>query len=179
MSHIDCDTIPFFWRYANRFTLFDNIFATEDTPSTPNAIAMIAGQAGETQWVKHGITGHTGAMARTINGDTYSGMGTTQSVPVVNDPNPYWGSQFDPNTTDRQPTSPHENYGHRGDGPYNVSTNLTFATVPLSAMGSGIRKMLAGDRHPDTNQVDIPARHSRDRGDRPRAGGVALVSKRI
>ena len=40
MSYIDCDTIPFFWRYASRFTLFDNIFATEDTPSTPNAIAM-------------------------------------------------------------------------------------------------------------------------------------------
>ena len=53
MSHIDCDTIPFFWQYASRFTIFDNIFATEDTPSTPNAIAMIAGQSGETQWVKH------------------------------------------------------------------------------------------------------------------------------
>jgi phospholipase C len=58
MSYIDCDTIPFFWHYANRFTLFDNIFATEDTPSTPNAIAMIAGQAGETQWVKHGNLPH-------------------------------------------------------------------------------------------------------------------------
>ena len=53
MAHIDCDTIPFFWRYASRFTIFDNIFATEDTPSTPNAVAMIAGQSGETQWVKH------------------------------------------------------------------------------------------------------------------------------
>ena len=53
MAHIDCDTIPFFWRYASRFTIFDNNFATEDTPSTPNAVAMIAGQSGETQWVKH------------------------------------------------------------------------------------------------------------------------------
>ena len=53
MAHIDCNTIPFFWQYANRFTIFDNIFATEDTPSTPNAVAMIAGQSGETQWVKH------------------------------------------------------------------------------------------------------------------------------
>ena len=53
MSHIDCDTIPFFWQWASRFTIFDNIFATEDTGSTPNAIAMIAGQSGETQWVKH------------------------------------------------------------------------------------------------------------------------------
>jgi phospholipase C len=47
MAHIDCDTIPFFWRYASRFAIFDNIFATEDTPSTPNAVAMIAGQSGE------------------------------------------------------------------------------------------------------------------------------------
>ena len=53
MAHIDCDTIPLYWNFANRFTIFDKIFATEDTPSTPNAIAMIAGQAGETQWVKH------------------------------------------------------------------------------------------------------------------------------
>ena len=57
MSYVDCDTMPFYWRWASRFTLFDNIFATEDTPSTPNAIAMIAGQAGETQWVKHGNAG--------------------------------------------------------------------------------------------------------------------------
>ena len=52
MAHVDCDTIPFFWQWANRFTIFDNIFATEDTPSSPNAIAMIAGQSGETQWVE-------------------------------------------------------------------------------------------------------------------------------
>ena len=32
MAHIDCDTIPFFWRYASRFAIFDNIFVTEDTP---------------------------------------------------------------------------------------------------------------------------------------------------
>jgi phospholipase C len=80
MAHIDCDTIPFFWRYASRFTIFDNIFATEDTPSTPNAVAMIAGQSGETQWVKHPSEtqdatqdGFTGPISGTINGKTYSG----------------------------------------------------------------------------------------------------------
>ena len=58
MAHIDCDTIPFFWRYASRFTIFDNNFATEDTPSTPNAVAMIAGQSGETQgWIPQPNTG--------------------------------------------------------------------------------------------------------------------------
>src|SRR5271157_1906541 len=80
MAHIDCDTIPFFWRYASRFTIFDNIFATEDTPSTPNAVAMIAGQSGETQWVKHPSAtanptedGYTGAIKGSINGKSYSG----------------------------------------------------------------------------------------------------------
>ena len=59
MSHVDCDTIPFLWQYASRFVLFDNIFATENTPSTSNAIALIAGHAGETQWVKHGPNGRS------------------------------------------------------------------------------------------------------------------------
>ena len=87
MAHIDCDTIPFFWRYASRFTIFDNIFATEDTPSTPNAVAMIAGQSGETQWVKHPgpasmptADGTTGPITGTINGKTYSGTATTRGA---------------------------------------------------------------------------------------------------
>ena len=155
MSYIDCDTIPFFWRYANRFTLFDTIFATEDTPSTPNAIAMIAGQAGESQWVKHGTAGFTGPMAGTINGEAYSGTGATTGVPVLDDPNPFWGSQFDPSAPPRQPTSPAERYGRRGNQPYNVSTNLGFATVPLIAMGKDIRRGLAGDADPAHNQADI------------------------
>ncbi|MDQ2844656.1 MAG: hypothetical protein M3Y72_27150 [Acidobacteriota bacterium] len=53
MAHIDCDTVPFLWNYADRFVLYDNFFDTVIGPSTPNAIAMIAGQSGETQWVKY------------------------------------------------------------------------------------------------------------------------------
>ena len=60
MSHVDCDTIPFLWQYASRFILFDNIFATQNTGSAANAIALIAGQSGETQWVKHGPNGQIG-----------------------------------------------------------------------------------------------------------------------
>ncbi|MDP9055744.1 MAG: phosphoesterase [Pseudomonadota bacterium] len=157
MSYIDCDTIPFFWRYASRFTLFDAIFATEDTPSTPNAIAMIAGQSGETQWVKHGPDGETKPMSGKVQYDPYVGDGTTQGVPVVDDPNPYWGSQFDPNPdAQRDPTAPRESYGASRNGKgYNISRNLTFATVPLIAMGSGVAATMAGDRHPDINQADI------------------------
>jgi phospholipase C len=102
MSHIDCDTIPFFWQWASRFTMFDNIFATEDTPSTPNAISMIAGQSGETQWVKHGPDGQTYSYVA-ADGTTHTG--TTQGPPIVNDPQPFYGSQFDTTTDNRQPAT--------------------------------------------------------------------------
>ena len=151
MSHIDCDTIPLFWLYASRFVLFDNIFATEDTPSTPNAVALIAGQSGETQWVRHGSAGVTMPLDGTINGTDFAGhSGTTQGPPLVNDPMPFWGSEFDGTIENRQPTGPKESYA-----PKNIASNLTFATVLLTAGGKDIVSMLGGDRHPATNQADI------------------------
>ena len=53
IGHIDCDTIPFMWSWAKNFVLFDNFHQTIVGPSTPNAIAIIAGQSGETQWALH------------------------------------------------------------------------------------------------------------------------------
>ena len=155
MSHIDCDTIPFFWRYANRFTIFDNIFATEDGPSTPNAIAMLAGQSGETQWVKHGTAGVTQTIVATANAP-YAGTGTTNGPPIVGDSEPYWGSEFDSaTTTSREPTSAKEYYGVISGTLYNVASNLTFATVPLSAAGAGITSLLSGDKNAANDQADI------------------------
>ena len=142
MSHIDCDTIPFFWSYANRFVLFDNVFATEDTPSTPNAIAMLAGQAGETQWVKHGTT--------PIPAEAGTHKASLQLVPLVNDPQPFWGSQFDPNGTKYQPNSPAENYK---DG--NIAQNLTFASVPLTLAGKDLAAITQQDRMPDVDLADL------------------------
>jgi len=133
MAHIDCNTIPFFWQYANRFTIFDNIFATEDTPSSPNAIAMIAGQSGETQWVKHpgeaSPAAETLAYSGTINGATYKGTGTATpaGVPAVGDAQPFWGSAYDSTTSGREPTGAKESWA-----PTNTLVNLTFATVPLT-----------------------------------------------
>ena len=158
MAHVDCDTIPFFWRYASRFTIFDNIFATEDTPSTPNAVAMIAGQSGETQWVKHpasasnpAATGFTGAITGTINGKSYSGIGTTEGPPLVDDPQPWWGSEFDSATAAvRQPTSPDENWD-----PTNIASNLTFASLPLTMMGGWIDWFTAQDRNPEFDLADV------------------------
>ncbi|MHC5857427.1 phospholipase C [Nostoc sp.] len=142
MSHIDCDTIPFFWKWASRFTVFDNIFATEDTPSTPNAVAMLAGQAGETQWVKHGASGQS----YTVGSHT----GTTQGVPLVNDPQPFYGSQFDTTTDNKQPAGTKESYADN-----NISSNLTFASLPLTFQGRDIRLVLAGNRNPLFDLADI------------------------
>ena len=159
MAHIDCDTIPFFWRYASRFTIFDNIFATEDTPSTPNAIAMIAGQSGETQWVKHPSTsskptddGFTGTISGTINGKTYSGTATTQGPPVVNDPQPWWGSEFDDTAAGREPTSSNKQEDWR---PSNIASNLTFASLPLTFMGGWINWFADQDRNPTFDLLDV------------------------
>ena len=143
MSHIDCDTIPFFWTWASHFTIFDNIFATEDTPSTPNAIAMIAGQSGETQWVKHCPTGQ-GCDLKTTSGGT-------RGVPVVEDPELFWGSQFDTTTVDRQPRgSGEENYE---DG--NIAPNLTFASLPLTFLGRTVASAMAANLRPSLDLPDI------------------------
>ena len=153
MSHIDCNTIPFFWQYANRFVIFDNIFATEDTPSAPNAVAMIAGQSGETQWVKHGSAGFTGPTAGTINGTNFNGRtGTTQGPPIMNDPQPFYGSEFDISTPAqyKEPTSPSESFSIT-----NIASNLTSATVLLTLGGTGVKDLLSGDLNKAANQADI------------------------
>ncbi len=147
MSYIDCDTIPFFWQYANRFTLFDNIFATEDTPSTPNAIAMIAGQSGETQWVKHGHDGHrryaVGEQRRHDAGAaagqrSRSRSGARSSTPPK------------PTASRAGRRQGQENYANT-----NIASNLTFATLPLTFAGAGVAGRDGADRAPG----DRPGRH--------------------
>ncbi|MBB4196404.1 hypothetical protein CCR94_02895 [Rhodoblastus sphagnicola] len=149
MSHIDCETIPFFWYWASRFTIFDNIFATEDTPSTPNAIALIAGQAGETQWVKHGSVGLAYKSVAPVCGKTYPD-GVTQGVPVVNDPQPFYSSQFDATATNRASPGCNEGYGST-----NISNNLTFASVPLTMLGKNASKVTSADLNPAFDLADI------------------------
>jgi phospholipase C len=142
MSHIDCDTIPFFWQWASRFTIFDNIFATEDTPSTPNAVAMIAGQSGETQWVKHGPNGQTYTVG--------ANSGTTQGPPLVNDPQPFYGSQFDTTAKDKQPAGANESYAND-----NIASNLTFASLPLTFQGENVTRIMAQNLNPTFDLPDI------------------------
>ncbi|MGO9611826.1 MAG: phospholipase C [Dissulfurispiraceae bacterium] len=142
MSHVDCNTIPFFWKWARNFTIFDNIFATEDTPSTPNAVAMIAGQSGETQWVKHGPNG----TSYSVNGQT----GTTQGPPLVNDPQPFYGSQFDTTTVNKQPAGAKESYANT-----NIASNLTFASLPLTFEGGNVDNVMGRNLNPGFDLPDI------------------------
>jgi len=135
MSHVDCDTVPFLWRYADRFTLFDHFMDTIVGPSTPNAIAMIAGQGGETQWMLHPDEAATG------------GKGAGATVPMLSDPQPYWGSSLDTMDRLKQPQAVKPFGG--------VSKNLTFASLLLSFMGDRIESTTAADYDPTFDLPDV------------------------
>ncbi len=138
MGHVDCDTAPFLWNYADRFTLFDNFFDTVIGPSTPNAIAMIAGQSGETQWVKHP--------------ELASNVTTTNAqLPVTADPQPFWGSSLDFLT----PPSEKQPVDNPGGVSSNPASNLTFATLPLSFMGKDVQIATSFDNDPTFDLQDV------------------------
>jgi phospholipase C len=154
MGHVDCDTIPFMWQYADRFTLFDNMHQTAIGPSTPNAIAMIGSQTGDTQWVLH-----------PNNYDSYSisyGSGTAVShaqytLPNETDSAPFAGSASD-NAAVKPSYGPDESNG-QGAGtigtPKAGQETLTFASLPLSFMGSQISNITGFDQHSAFDLVDV------------------------
>ncbi len=136
MSHIDCDAAPFLWRYADRFTLFDHFFDTVIGPSGPNAIAMIAGQTGETQWMLHPDLADP-------NGKRANALPLTANAP------PAWGPLFGEPVKSRTvpPAAPK---------PAPASApNLTFAALPLSFMGDAIEKTTTADRNSAFDLLDI------------------------
>lgn len=133
MAYEDCDTIPFLWNYASRFVLFDNIFQTTIGPSTPNAISMIAGQSGLTQWVKHPETAYNSA-----------GIGE----PVIGDADPFWGSPKG-DTASGQPQNP------RDSATATPQINQTYATLMLTMPGASLSGMVGADRAPQTDLADV------------------------
>jgi len=141
VGHVDCDTAPFMWQYADRFTLFDNFFDTVIGPSTPNAIAMIAGQSGKTQWVKHPelALGGTGTYA---NGQ----------LPVTGDPQPYWGNALAALLSPPGLFQPTESGAPETKTP---SSNLTFASLPLSFMGNQIKNITLNDNNAALDLMDV------------------------
>jgi phospholipase C len=162
MSHIDCDTIPFLWQYADRFTLFDNFHQTATGPSTPNAIAMIAGQTGDTQWVKHPANVNSQGTT-TANGPGNGATGVALSLPNLTDTAPFPGSVNDTAATP-PPYGPDEatngaNPNVSGTGQVFTSATpqitLTFASLPLSFMGSQIGTIIRADQHAATDLIDV------------------------
>ena len=139
MSHDDCTTVPFLWQYADHFTLFDNMHQTIIGPSTPNALAMIAGQSGETQWALHPDTGSNSSNPVVL---------ATGGEPIVSDVGPYAGSNFD--TTPNKPP-----YGPNDVSPATPGLNQTYATLPLSFMGSAIGRTVQSDLDPALDLIDV------------------------
>ncbi|MGH7210651.1 MAG: alkaline phosphatase family protein, partial [Acetobacteraceae bacterium] len=135
MAHADCNTVPLLWNYASRFVLFDNMFQHTVGPSTPNAINIIAGQTGETQWVRHP------EQAARSGGSALAGGGE----PVLADLYPFWGSAAD--HTSGQPWNPHHWPGKQ--------LNQTYATLPLTLTGRALRQTAPADRDPAGDLADV------------------------
>ena len=140
MGHLDCDTIPFLWQYADRFTLLDNFHQTTIGPSTPNAIAMIAGQSGETQWALHPGEGSNNTASPTVS--------KSGGEPVVSDPGPFAGSNLD-----TSPVKPP--YGLNDENPATPALNQTYASLPLSFMGPNINTIIQSDQNPALDLSDV------------------------
>jgi phospholipase C len=157
ISHIDCDTIPFMWRWAKNFVLFDDFHQTIVGPSTPNAIALIAGQSGQTQWAEHNNEGPNVTYAnpsfQNVLGASFAAKApptaadTNAYVPVVGDPGPFPGSNLDTNAV-----KPPYNFDENAANP---SLNLTFASQPLSFMGKNIKNIISTDQNPLADLLDV------------------------
>src|SRR5579884_4275630 len=138
MAHVDGDTIPFLWRYANRFVLCDHIFQLMVGPSTPGNLSIIGAQTGVTQWMLHPEDAYTG------DGDEGPG------VPVLNDPDPFWGSKLDPTPAAQKPP-----YNPREKNTDDIEFNLTYATLPLTLAGRRLGEITKADRDPDDDLEDV------------------------
>ena len=141
MAYEDCDTVPFLWQYADRFVLFDHIFQEVTGPSTPGNLDIIAAQTGQTQWALH--------PGQAYKGDGEKGMG----VPVVNDADPFWGSQLD-KSAHKMPVNPRD---FKGTPPveYDTQQNLTFATLPLTLEGKQMKATAGADTDPADDLDDV------------------------
>ena len=141
MAYEDCDTVPFLWRYASRFVLFDHIFQEMTGPSTLGNLSIIAAQTGQTQWALH-------------PDEAYKDNGShAPGVPVLNDNDPFWGSQLDPTPqADKMPVNPHD---MRNGVEYGTAINLTFASLPLTLLGENAKAVTHADIDPKRDLADV------------------------
>ena len=140
MGHVDCDTAPYLWQYADRFAMFDNFHMTVSGPSTPNAIAMIAGQSGLTQVALHPEQASSNIASPTI--------ASSGGEPVTADPGPFAGSSLD-----SSPVKP--TFNAADVSPSTPALNQTYASLPLSFMGRDIQATVANDPNPALDLLDV------------------------
>ena len=138
VSHVDCDTVPFLWQYADRFAMFDHFHQSVIGPSTPNAIAILAGQSGLTQWALH------------PNVSTANTAYASSGVPIFADPGPFAGSNKDPSAI-KPPYNPGD------ENPASPAVDQTYASLPLSFMGGAIKQTVAQDQNPTVDLADVQA----------------------
>ncbi len=140
MGHVDCDTAPFLWQLADRFTLFDNFHMTVSGPSTPNAIALIAGQSGLTQWALNPSEASNNTASPTV--------AASGGEPIVADAATFPGSNLD-----TSPIKPNINPGD--ENPNKPYLNQTYASLPLSFLGKSIKATVASDQNPALDLLDV------------------------
>ncbi len=139
MAYENCDTVPYLWNFASRFVLFDNFFQHTMGPSAPNAIVLIAGQTGETQWVKH-----------PNEADGAKGLLKGQGEPVITDNDPFWGTG-EAGDHSGMPQNPEDGAKHA----VTPALNQTYASLPLSMTGDTAKRVTAADREPATDLADV------------------------
>ncbi|HZZ25642.1 MAG TPA: alkaline phosphatase family protein [Roseiarcus sp.] len=98
------------------------------------------------------VDGLTGPISGTINGETYSGTAITLGPPLVEDPQPWWGSEFDNTVVGRLPAGAAGKEWYKST---NIASNLTFATLPLTFMGGWINWFTDQDRNPAFDLPDV------------------------
>ncbi len=155
VSHIDCDTIPFMWSWAKNFVLYDNFHQTIVGPSTPNALAVLSGQTGATQWALHPDQGATTTYPNpsfpNVLGASYGSSvlpsDSNAYVPMVADAGPFPGSNLDTNQV-----KPPYNFD---ESPATPGLNLDYASLPLSFMGSNIESIVQNDPNPAADLLDV------------------------
>ena len=142
MAHEDGDTIPFLWRWANRFVIFDHIFQLMVGPSGPGNLSIIAAQSGQTQAALH---------PKELEQDGGKG---TPGEPVLNSSDPFWGSPQD-SSNPKMPVNPKEYSGKNKGKVKETHLNQTYATVPLSLAGSQAQSQTDADPDKDTDLEDL------------------------
>ncbi len=140
LAHDDCDTVPFLWQYADRFTLMDNFYQGVIGPSTPNALSLFAGQSGITQWALHPDEGSNNTGSPVVQ--------ESGGEPMTSDLGPFAGSNLD-----QSPVKPPYNPGD--ENPAKPALNQTYASLGLSFMQAQAKKITQSDENPALDLADV------------------------